>query len=86
MKFRIHLLDNKQSIIYNNGLTILECLECAGIAVNYNCRQGWCGVCRFKLLKGSIKYIKKPFAFIRYKQILVCTSFPLENIEIKKVY
>lgn len=36
------------------GQTVLECAESAGVAIEYACRQGFCGVCKVKLLEGDV--------------------------------
>lgn len=42
--------------------------------VRYECRQGYCGTCRMKVLAttGSITLIKKPLATLADDEILVC--------------
>ena len=34
--------------------TVLEAAEAAGIALEYSCRQGFCGVCKTRLLEGEV--------------------------------
>ncbi len=34
--------------------TVLDAAEAAGVAVDYSCRQGFCGVCKVKLLQGQV--------------------------------
>lgn len=36
------------------GQTLLEAAEAAGIALDYSCRQGFCGVCKTRLLEGEV--------------------------------
>lgn len=36
------------------GQTVLEAAEEAGIAIEYACRQGYCGICKVKLLSGDV--------------------------------
>jgi glycine betaine catabolism B len=34
--------------------TVLEVAEEAGIPIEYACRQGYCGICKVKLLSGEV--------------------------------
>jgi ferredoxin len=67
----------------HDGETVLETLERFKVEVNYNCREGFCGVCRTKLLSGTVEYKIEPLAFIDDDEILSCCSLPTSNISIK---
>lgn len=68
------------------GESVLETLERENIDVNYNCREGFCGVCRIKLLSGSVDYRVEPLAFIDDDEILSCCTIPTSDISIKFEY
>lgn len=53
--------------------------------MQYQCRSGYCGMCRIELIKGQIKYeIKQPMAALFKKQdIFPCCCQPNGNIIIK---
>ena len=77
-------------IIYNNkmykyddtsNLSLLDFLIEHKEAVNFNCKDGFCGVCCCKLKKGSV-YEKESIAFKNDDEILMCCSFPISDIEI----
>ena len=63
--------------------TLLDALEAQQQQVNYQCREGYCGACRCKLLSGSVSYINEPLAFVRKGEILPCCSVPITDIEIE---
>lgn len=63
--------------------SLLEALEAQKHQVNYQCREGYCGACRCKLLSGSVSYINEPLAFVRKGEILPCCSVPITDIEIE---
>ena len=42
---------------------LLETLEKLGYAIEYQCRSGYCGSCRIKLLSGCVSYAQLPMAF-----------------------
>lgn len=63
--------------------SLLEALEAQKQQVNYQCREGYCGACRCKLLSGSVSYLNEPLAFVRKGEILPCCSIPITDIEIE---
>ncbi|EGZ45383.1 class I ribonucleotide reductase maintenance protein YfaE [Neisseria wadsworthii] len=52
--------------------TLLEGLERTGHEVEYQCRSGYCGSCRVKILSGKVSYPDFPLAFIAPGEILPC--------------
>lgn len=54
------------------GETLLEGLERTGHMVEYQCRSGYCGSCRVKILEGSVTYQEPPLAFLGRDEILPC--------------
>ncbi len=52
--------------------TLLQGLERTGHAVEYQCRSGYCGSCRVKLLSGRVSYDELPMAFVLPDEILPC--------------
>ncbi|CWN45732.1 iron-sulfur binding protein [Neisseria meningitidis] len=54
------------------GETLLEGLERTGHMVEYQCRSGYCGSCRVKILEGSVTYREPPLAFLGQDEILPC--------------
>lgn len=62
------------------GETLLEGLERTGHEVEYQCRSGYCGSCRVKLLAGKVEYDDFPLAFIGPGEILPCCCKVVEPI------
>ena len=52
--------------------SLLAGLERTNHAVEYQCRSGYCGSCRVKLLSGRVSYRELPMAFIAEGEILAC--------------
>ena len=63
--------------------TLLDALELQNLTVNFQCREGYCGACRCKLLSGAVSYINEPLAFVRNGEFLPCCSTPDTDIEIE---
>lgn len=62
--------------------SLLDALESHRINVEYQCRSGYCGACRLRLLKGKVAYRQTPLAFIHQDEILPCCCLPLEDVEL----
>lgn len=64
-------------------LSLLEALEAHQICVEYQCREGFCGSCRTRLLKGEVSYAAKPLAFVQDDEILPCCCKANGDIELE---
>ena len=54
------------------GESLLDGLERTGHEVEYQCRSGYCGVCRLTLLEGEVSYDEPPLAYVGQSEILPC--------------
>ncbi|MDX1677308.1 class I ribonucleotide reductase maintenance protein YfaE [Arsukibacterium sp.] len=63
--------------------TLLHSLEQQQQDVSYQCREGYCGACRCKLISGTIQYLHEPLAFVRQGEFLPCCSIPVTDITIE---
>ncbi|CAO3440694.1 2Fe-2S iron-sulfur cluster-binding protein [Azospirillum endophyticum] len=59
--------------------TLLELAEARGLTPEFSCREGSCGTCRTKLLKGAVTYIREPTASIADGEVLICSAVPAET-------
>ncbi len=62
---------------------LLHALEQQKLQVNFQCREGYCGACRCKLVSGDIRYLHEPLAFVRQGEFLPCCSIPLTDIVVE---
>ncbi|MBK1836716.1 pyridoxamine 5'-phosphate oxidase family protein [Azospirillum sp. YIM B02556] len=58
--------------------TLLELAEARGLTPEFSCREGTCGTCRTKLLKGAVTYVREPTASIADGEVLICSAVPAE--------
>lgn len=65
-----------------DGETLLEGLERTGHEVEYQCRSGYCGSCRVKILSGTVSYPEFPLAFVAPGEILPCCCRITEPLRI----
>lgn len=70
----------------DNEKTVLENLESHNVEVHYHCREGFCGACRTKLLKGQVDYNTDPLAYIDDDEFLPCCTVATSDIDIKIEY
>lgn len=61
--------------------TLLELAEARGLEPEFSCREGTCGTCRTKVLKGSVTYIKEPGASVAEDEVLICCAVPAAQPE-----
>ncbi len=64
------------------GETLLEGLERTGHEVEYQCRSGYCGSCRVKILQGQVGYAGVPLAFVAPGEILPCCCQVTEDVRL----
>ncbi|KAA9000018.1 2Fe-2S ferredoxin-like protein [Affinibrenneria salicis] len=75
-------LSEAQFACDDQQLSLLDVLEAHRVSVEYQCRAGYCGSCRTRLLRGKVAYGQTPLAFIHQDEILPCCCMPLEDIEL----
>lgn len=64
-------------------VSVLESLERQGVRIESQCRSGFCGACATRLLKGQVKYINEPLAFVRQGYVLPCACMQVsEELEL----
>lgn len=59
--------------------TLLELAEARGLEPEFSCREGSCGTCRTKLIKGAVTYIREPTVAIAEGEVLLCSAVPAEQ-------
>lgn len=58
--------------------TLLELAEARGLEPEFSCREGSCGTCRTRLLKGAVSYLKEPTAKLDDNEVLICCAVPAQ--------
>ena len=64
--------ENEVCLASDTEKTLLDTLEQQGIPIEYQCREGYCGSCRVKLVAGEVQYLTEPLAFVADSNILIC--------------
>ena len=65
--------------------TLLEAMERSEIDCEYQCRQGYCGHCRMRLLNGNFCYRSNVLAYVRDGEILICSAKAQSDMQITKL-
>ena len=76
---------SKQTQMASSSASLLETAEACGISMPYSCRQGQCGTCATKLLKGRIHMQCEEGLTPELKQggyVLPCVSHPQGDVTI----
>ena len=63
--------------------SLLAALESHRVTVEYQCRVGYCGSCRCRLVSGQVDWLTEPLAFIQPDEILPCCCRAKGDIEIE---
>lgn len=79
-----------RSITFNNNtinitddtVSILDSLEKHDVKIESQCRDGFCGACRCKLLEGEIEYVKTTLAYVADGEVLTCSAVPKTDIKL----
>jgi CDP-4-dehydro-6-deoxyglucose reductase len=58
MEHKVTLYSNKQTFMVQENETILEAAIRAGVSINYGCSGGTCGLCKARLISGSVEEVK----------------------------
>ncbi|MFJ5482034.1 class I ribonucleotide reductase maintenance protein YfaE [Pectobacterium actinidiae] len=66
----------------DDGASLLDVLESNQVSIEYQCRSGYCGSCRLRLVKGRVAYRQTPLACIQQDEILPCCCMPQGDIEL----
>lgn len=59
----------------------LEALEAKSLNVPFQCRNGFCGFCRARLIKGIVKVTQEPLACVTGNEVLLCSCIPVTDVK-----
>lgn len=80
--YQVTLVGAEHSTHFQYAQNLLESLESQQVDINYQCREGYCGSCRVRLLQGKVHYLCEPMAWLNEDEILTCCSIPKTDITI----
>ena len=59
--------------------SLLELAEARGLSPEYSCREGHCGSCKTRLLRGVVTYTTRPSASVAKDEVLICCAVPAQQ-------
>lgn len=74
-----------KSAVLKPGQVVLDAAEAAGVDIDYSCRAGTCGLCRVKLVSGSVSMAVEDGLQPGDKEnriILACQAVAVGNVEV----
>jgi len=77
-------MDDLMAIYVPRSKPILDSLEDHDIRIEYQCRRGYCGACRVKLIEGRVEYDEPPLAFLQEGEIVTCCSKAITDIKLSR--
>lgn len=83
-RFSIKLVNSNISLVSTpKDDNLLETLINNSIEVDFQCKEGYCGACKIKKVKGDVIYLTDPIAFKNHDEILPCCCRPKSDLEIE---
>ncbi|GLS82653.1 class I ribonucleotide reductase maintenance protein YfaE [Paraferrimonas haliotis] len=79
----IYLKDKRPIFYVDDSKTLLETLEDNKVDSYSECRNGYCGTCRLKLLNGEVHYPEEPISHVEQDECLPCCCYPKSDIELE---
>ncbi|EGT3627973.1 2Fe-2S iron-sulfur cluster binding domain-containing protein [Morganella morganii] len=62
--------------------TLLQALEAKKVKIFSECRNGFCGACKTRVISGKVSYLNEPLAELKHDECLPCCCVPIEDLEL----
>lgn len=76
-------VSNHHTFYYQYEFSLLDALETQEIPAPYNCRGGYCGCCKVRLLDGEVEPVQDALVDCAEGEVLTCCCRPKGHIEIE---
>ncbi|GGO83155.1 hypothetical protein GCM10011348_26230 [Marinobacterium nitratireducens] len=76
-------VNNYHTFYYQYEFSLLDALEAQEIPAPFNCRGGYCGCCKVRLLDGEVEMVQDSLFDLPEGEILTCCTKPKTHIEIQ---
>ncbi|EGM70239.1 class I ribonucleotide reductase maintenance protein YfaE [Shewanella sp. HN-41] len=62
--------------------SLLQALEAKKVSMFSECRSGFCGACKTRIISGKVSYLSEPLAELAHDECLPCCCVPSEDLEL----
>ncbi|PIW61618.1 class I ribonucleotide reductase maintenance protein YfaE [Shewanella sp. CG12_big_fil_rev_8_21_14_0_65_47_15] len=62
--------------------SLLQALEAKKVTIFSECRSGFCGACKTRVLSGRVTYLTEPLVELKTDECLPCCCIPTEDLEL----
>lgn len=77
-------LQGKPVLLFNGQQhTLLDALEYKNISVFSQCRNGYCGACKTKIISGDVHYTHVPLIQLNENECLPCCCIPKNDLNLQ---
>ncbi|MEH6578260.1 MAG: 2Fe-2S iron-sulfur cluster-binding protein [Amphritea sp.] len=76
-------VNNYNTFYYQYEFSLLDAMEAQEIPAPYNCRGGYCGCCRVRLIEGEVEEVQDALFDTVGDEILTCCTRPTTHVEIE---
>jgi len=76
-------VNNFSTFYYQYEYSLLDAMEAQEIPAPYNCRGGYCGCCRVRLIDGEVEEVQDALYDTVGDEILACCTKPVSHVEIE---
>lgn len=88
MTYRVHFAGTGEEVVIEHGESVLEAAVRAGLAVDYGCNGGNCGLCAARLLDGEVVAIRSwDYVFERRRRdgrhFLMCSHTAASDLRVE---
>ncbi|MBT1445502.1 2Fe-2S ferredoxin-like protein [Shewanella sp. JM162201] len=76
-------LHGEPTLLFNGQQpSLLEALEIKKVRIFSECRSGFCGACKTKVLSGKVRYFTEPLAALEADECLPCCCVPDSDLNL----
>ncbi|WP_420833137.1 class I ribonucleotide reductase maintenance protein YfaE [Shewanella gaetbuli] len=84
IKAPIVSLSGQPSILFDGKqANLLEALEYKKVKVFSECRNGFCGACKTKIISGKVSYLTEPLVELEQDECLPCCCIPQTDVDLE---
>ncbi|RJY13007.1 2Fe-2S ferredoxin-like protein [Parashewanella spongiae] len=76
-------LKGQPVLLFDKQPTLLDALEQKEVEIFSECRSGFCGSCKTKMISGSVTYVQEPLAALEEDECLPCCCVPVTDLDLE---